>query len=64
MPGDYANISGYFWVPIVGPLIGGGLASVFYDVFIHDILGHEAAGARGITRRRDRVRTGPGASSS
>ena len=24
MPGDYVNISGYFWVPIVGPLIGGG----------------------------------------
>ncbi|HTP18571.1 MAG TPA: MIP/aquaporin family protein [Solirubrobacteraceae bacterium] len=38
MPGDYANISGYFWVPIVGPLIGGALASVFYDAFIQDIL--------------------------
>jgi glycerol uptake facilitator protein len=37
-PGDYANISGYFWVPIVGPLIGGGLASVFYDRFIQSIL--------------------------
>jgi glycerol uptake facilitator protein len=29
MPGDYANISGYFWIPIVGPLIGGAIASVF-----------------------------------
>jgi glycerol uptake facilitator protein len=37
-PGDYVNISNYFWVPIVGPLIGAGLASVFYDVFIQDIL--------------------------
>jgi glycerol uptake facilitator protein len=37
-PGDYVNISNYFWVPIVGPLIGAGLASVFYDVFIRDIL--------------------------
>jgi glycerol uptake facilitator protein len=37
-PGNYANISGYFWVPIVGPLIGAALASVAYDVLIQDIL--------------------------
>ena len=42
MPGNYqvngGVIRAYFWVPIVGPLIGGALASVFYDVFIQDIL--------------------------
>jgi glycerol uptake facilitator protein len=37
-PGDYANISTYFWVPIVGPLVGGGLAAFAYDIFIRDIL--------------------------
>jgi glycerol uptake facilitator protein len=38
MPGNYGNISGYFWVPIVGPLIGAAIASVVYDVFVQDIL--------------------------
>jgi glycerol uptake facilitator protein len=37
-PGDYGNVNTYYWIPIVGPLIGAGLASVFYDVFIRDIL--------------------------
>ncbi len=38
MPGNYGWVNDYFWVPIVGPLIGGALASVFYDAFIQDIL--------------------------
>jgi glycerol uptake facilitator len=38
MPGNYANISDYFWVPIIGPLIGAALASVLYDFGIRDIL--------------------------
>lgn len=37
-PGDYGNINTYFWIPIVGPLIGGGLASIFYEVGIRSIL--------------------------
>jgi glycerol uptake facilitator protein len=37
-PGDYGNVSGYFWIPIVGPLIGAAIASVLYDVTIRDIL--------------------------
>jgi glycerol uptake facilitator protein len=37
-PGDYGNITAYFWVPIVGPLIGGALASVLYDNGIRSIL--------------------------
>jgi glycerol uptake facilitator protein len=37
-PGDYGNISNYFWIPIVGPLIGGALATVIYDNGIRRIL--------------------------
>ena len=37
-PGDYGNINTYFWIPIVGPLIGGTLASVTYDYGIRDFL--------------------------
>jgi glycerol uptake facilitator protein len=37
-PGDYQYIQNYFWIPIVGPLIGGALASVVYDRGIQDIL--------------------------
>jgi glycerol uptake facilitator protein len=38
MPGDYVTISAYFWVPIVGPLIGAALSSWLYDFAIRDIL--------------------------
>ncbi len=34
MPGDYGAISGYFWIPIVGPLVGGGIGAAIYDFFI------------------------------
>ena len=37
-PGDYANISTYFWIPIVGPLVGAAIASFLYDLGIKDIL--------------------------
>jgi glycerol uptake facilitator protein len=49
-PGNYGNINDYFWIPIVGPLIGGGLASVFYDFGIRKIL----------IARRDAKEGGPG----
>ena len=38
MPGNYGNVNDYFWIPIVGPLIGGAIASVLYDLGIRDIL--------------------------
>ena len=38
MPGDYGPIKNYFWVPIVGPLIGASIASLLYDFGIRDIL--------------------------
>jgi glycerol uptake facilitator protein len=48
MPGDYVNISAYFWVPIVGPLIGAALASWPYDFAIRDILKARRRPAPGI----------------
>jgi glycerol uptake facilitator protein len=42
LPGTYHapgfNFSDYFWVPIVGPLIGGIIGVVVYDLFIGDVL--------------------------
>jgi glycerol uptake facilitator protein len=43
LPGSYNNgmgfaFSGYFWIPIIGPLIGGILGIVVYDLFIGDVL--------------------------
>jgi glycerol uptake facilitator protein len=38
MPGNYANMSGYVWIPIVGPLIGGLIGAVVYDFGIRDTL--------------------------
>jgi glycerol uptake facilitator protein len=45
MPGDYGWINTYFWVPIVGPLIGGALAAPVWDYGVRDILvARKAAG--------------------
>jgi glycerol uptake facilitator protein len=38
MPGDYGNVSTYFWVPIIGPLLGAGIAAFLYDALIRDVL--------------------------
>jgi glycerol uptake facilitator protein len=38
MPGDYGNVSSYFWIPIVGPLLGGLIGALIYDFFIRDVL--------------------------
>jgi glycerol uptake facilitator protein len=38
IPGDYANISGYLWIPIVGPLLGGLIGAFVYDLAIRDTL--------------------------
>ena len=34
----FPGAHGYFWVPIVGPLIGGVVGAVVYDLFIGDVL--------------------------
>jgi glycerol uptake facilitator protein len=43
LPGTYhalggPNFTGYFWIPIVGPLIGGVVGVLLYDLFIGDVL--------------------------
>jgi glycerol uptake facilitator protein len=43
LPGTYNNGAGaafsdFFWIPIVGPLIGGVIGVVIYDLFIGDVL--------------------------
>ncbi|MEN2737156.1 MIP/aquaporin family protein [Microbacterium sp. X-17] len=38
VPGNGPWFSGYMWVPILGPLIGGVIGVLVYDLFIGDIL--------------------------
>jgi glycerol uptake facilitator protein len=38
MPGDYGNVNTYFWIPIVGPFLGGAIGAVVYDLLIRDVL--------------------------
>ena len=42
LPGSYNvsgfHFSGYFWIPIVGPLIGGAIGLLVYDLFVGDVL--------------------------
>jgi glycerol uptake facilitator protein len=38
MPGNYGAVNDYFWVPIVGPLIGAAIAAFVYDLGIQDFL--------------------------
>jgi glycerol uptake facilitator protein len=37
-PGDYSTFSGYWWIPIVGPLVGGAIGVLVYDLFIGNVL--------------------------
>jgi glycerol uptake facilitator protein len=38
IPGNYGNISAYFWIPIVGPIVGGLIGAYMYDFAIRDVL--------------------------
>jgi glycerol uptake facilitator protein len=38
MPGDYGNVNTYFWIPIVGPFLGGLIGAIVYDFGIRDTL--------------------------
>jgi glycerol uptake facilitator protein len=37
-PGDYGNVNTYFWIPIVGPLVGAGIGAYIYDLLIRNVL--------------------------
>lgn len=34
----FPGINSYWWVPIVGPIVGGVIGAFIYDLFIHDVL--------------------------
>ncbi|HWE08912.1 MAG TPA: MIP/aquaporin family protein [Solirubrobacteraceae bacterium] len=38
MPGDYGNVNTYFWIPIVGPLVGAVVGALIYDFGIRNVL--------------------------
>jgi glycerol uptake facilitator protein len=38
LPGSFGWFSGYWWIPIVGPLIGGVLGTLVYDLLIGPVL--------------------------
>ena len=38
IPGNYGNVNTYFWIPIVGPLLGGVIGAYIYDVLIRNVL--------------------------
>ncbi len=37
-PGKQGNLSAYWWVPIVAPIIGGIIGAIVYDIFINYVL--------------------------
>ncbi len=37
-PGDYGNVNTYFWIPIIGPLVGGAVGALVYDLGIRNVL--------------------------
>jgi glycerol uptake facilitator protein len=53
MPGNYGNVNDYFWIPIVGPLIGALVGGGIYDFGIRNVLI-----ARGATPDPDVVEAG------
>jgi glycerol uptake facilitator protein len=55
IPGDYGNISGYLWIPIVGPIVGGLIGAYVYDIAIRDVL--VARGEQPAVEAEERGRT-------
>jgi glycerol uptake facilitator protein len=37
-PGDYGNVNDYFWIPILGPLVGAAVGAFIYDFAIRNVL--------------------------
>jgi len=48
LPGDGPGYSNYFWVPIVGPLVGGAIGAFVYDYTIHILLKARSAPEAGV----------------
>ncbi|MDA3630690.1 aquaporin family protein [Saccharopolyspora sp. WRP15-2] len=49
LPGSYQWFSWYFWIPIVGPLVGGVIGAVVYDLFIGSVVAARTAPEPGRT---------------
>lgn len=54
-PGDGLGYSGYWWVPIVGPLLGAVIGVFVYDYTIHQILQARSTPERGVKARGETV---------
>ena len=37
-PGNYGNVNDYFWIPIIGPLVGAAIGALIYDLGIRNVL--------------------------
>jgi glycerol uptake facilitator protein len=61
LPGNYGNVNDYFWIPIVGPLIGAAIASYLYEFAIRDILKARKPPEPGIVSEGETVQDRPGA---
>ncbi len=48
LPGNGPGFSNYFWVPIIGPLVGGAIGAYVYDFTIHTILEARSAPTAGV----------------
>jgi glycerol uptake facilitator protein len=55
IPGDYGNVSGFLWIPIVGPIVGGLIGAYVYDLAIRDVL--VARGEQPAVEAEERGRT-------
>lgn len=56
LPGNGAGYSNYFWVPIIGPLLGGIIAALLYQVTLHPILHERFEAIPGADTRGETVR--------
>ena len=55
IPGDYANVNGYLWIPIVGPFVGGLMGAFVYDLGIRDTLRARGEAPQSDIERRGRT---------
>jgi glycerol uptake facilitator protein len=55
IPGNYGNVDGYLWIPIIGPCLGGLVGAYVYDFAIRDVL--LARGERPTAEAEERGRT-------
>jgi glycerol uptake facilitator protein len=38
LPGNYGNVSDYFWIPLVAPMLGAAIGGAIYDTLIRKVL--------------------------